>query len=98
MGPKAGSQVARGEFQPQALTGRGEDWRGTKTPSLSLASSNPAYGSPVPGFPASFISGPGKSWNTFLRLYGPLQPWFDKSWGLREFEMVKEEQPRNTLE
>ena len=23
---------------------------------------------------------PGKSWNTILRLYGPLEAWFDKSW------------------
>ncbi|MDQ7827161.1 MAG: DUF1254 domain-containing protein [Candidatus Eremiobacteraeota bacterium] len=23
---------------------------------------------------------PGKGWNTLLRLYGPLEPWFDKTW------------------
>jgi hypothetical protein len=23
---------------------------------------------------------PGKGWNVLLRLYGPLEPWFDKSW------------------
>ena len=23
---------------------------------------------------------PGKGWNMLFRLYGPLQPWFDKSW------------------
>jgi len=23
---------------------------------------------------------PGKSWFLILRLYGPLKPWFDKSW------------------
>jgi hypothetical protein len=23
---------------------------------------------------------PGKSWFPMLRLYGPLQPWFDKTW------------------
>ena len=23
---------------------------------------------------------PGKGWNTILRLYGPLEPWFDKTW------------------
>lgn len=32
---------------------------------------------------------PGKSWNVLLRLYGPLQPWFDKSWRPGEFERVK---------
>ncbi|RLA56695.1 MAG: hypothetical protein DRQ98_01310 [Gammaproteobacteria bacterium] len=24
-------------------------------------------------------SAPGKGWNTLLRLYGPLEPWFDKA-------------------
>jgi len=23
---------------------------------------------------------PGKGWNVILRLYGPLEPWFDKTW------------------
>ncbi len=32
---------------------------------------------------------PGKGWNTLLRLYGPLEPWFDKSWKPGDFEEVK---------
>ena len=32
---------------------------------------------------------PGKGWNTLLRLYGPLQPWFDKTWRPGEIEPVK---------
>jgi hypothetical protein len=32
---------------------------------------------------------PGKGWNTILRLYGPLQPWFDKSWKPGDFELVR---------
>jgi hypothetical protein len=31
---------------------------------------------------------PGKSWFTIFRLYGPLAPWFDKSWKLPDFELV----------
>ncbi|MFN6131400.1 MAG: DUF1254 domain-containing protein [Synechococcaceae cyanobacterium] len=31
---------------------------------------------------------PGKGWNAMLRLYGPLQPWFDKTWKPGDFEMV----------
>ena len=31
---------------------------------------------------------PGKGWNTLLRLYAPLQPWFDKSWKPGDFERV----------
>jgi hypothetical protein len=29
---------------------------------------------------------PGKSWLTIFRLYGPLAPWFDKSWKLNDIE------------
>jgi hypothetical protein len=32
---------------------------------------------------------PGKGWNTLLRLYAPLQPWFDKSWKPGDFELVQ---------
>jgi len=29
----------------------------------------------------------GKGWNTILRLYGPLEPWFNKSWRPGEIEL-----------
>jgi hypothetical protein len=32
---------------------------------------------------------PGKGWNMLFRLYGPLEPWFDKTWKLSEIEEVK---------
>ncbi|MEI6509528.1 MAG: DUF1254 domain-containing protein [bacterium] len=31
---------------------------------------------------------PGKGWFTFLRLYGPLDPWFDKTWRPGEIEKL----------
>jgi hypothetical protein len=31
---------------------------------------------------------PGKSWFTIFRLYGPLQPWFDQTWNLNDFERL----------
>jgi len=31
---------------------------------------------------------PGKSWFPFFRLYCLLQPWFDQSWKLNEFETL----------
>jgi len=31
---------------------------------------------------------PGKGWNTLFRLYGPLEPWFDKTWRLPEIEEI----------
>lgn len=32
---------------------------------------------------------PGKSFNVLLRLYGPLEPWFDKTWKPGDFELVE---------
>jgi len=32
---------------------------------------------------------PGKGWFVLLRLYGPLDPWFDKTWRPGDFELVK---------
>jgi hypothetical protein len=32
---------------------------------------------------------PGKGWFVVLRLYGPLQPFFDKTWRPGEIEEVK---------
>ncbi len=32
---------------------------------------------------------PGKGWNTILRLYGPLEPWFNKTWRPGEIERTK---------
>jgi hypothetical protein len=32
---------------------------------------------------------PGKGWNTILRLYGPLEPWLDKTSRPGEIEELK---------
>lgn len=32
---------------------------------------------------------PGRAWFTFLRLYGPLEPYYDRSWALPDIEIVK---------
>jgi hypothetical protein len=32
---------------------------------------------------------PNKGWNAIFRLYGPLEPWFDKTWRLGELDEVK---------
>jgi hypothetical protein len=31
---------------------------------------------------------PDKSWSVLVRLYGPLEPWFDKSWKPGDIELV----------
>jgi len=32
---------------------------------------------------------PGKGWNTILRLYGSLEPWFAKTWRPGEIELLQ---------
>jgi hypothetical protein len=32
---------------------------------------------------------PGKGWNALLRLYAPLEPWFNKTWKPGDFELVE---------
>jgi hypothetical protein len=45
---------------------------------------------PPPGKESNWVqTWPGKGWNTILRLYGPLQPFFDKTWRPGEIEEVK---------
>jgi hypothetical protein len=31
---------------------------------------------------------PGKGWNMLFRLYGPLEPWFNKTWRVGEVELI----------
>ena len=32
---------------------------------------------------------PGKGWFTYFRLYGPTQPYFDRSWVLPDIEEIQ---------
>ena len=32
---------------------------------------------------------PGKAWHSLFRLYGPLEPWFDRTWKPGDFELVE---------
>jgi hypothetical protein len=42
---------------------------------------------PPPGEEANWVQTvPGQGWNTLLRLYGPLEAWFNKSWRPGEIE------------
>lgn len=45
---------------------------------------------PPPGKQANWVQTvPGKGWFVALRLYGPLEPWFDQTWQPGEIELVK---------
>ena len=46
--------------------------------------------SPLEGWESNWLQTvPGKSWFTILRMYGPLEPWIDKSWRPGEIELVE---------
>ena len=46
---------------------------------------------PVAGMESNWIQTvPGKGWTVILRLYGPLQPWFDQTWQPGDIEWVRE--------
>ena len=34
-------------------------------------------------------TGPGEGWNMLMRLYGPLDPWFDGTWRPGEIEVME---------
>jgi hypothetical protein len=45
---------------------------------------------PPPGKENNWIQTiPGKSWFMILRLYGPLEPWFNQTWRPGDIELVK---------
>jgi hypothetical protein len=45
---------------------------------------------PPPGKEANWVQTvPGKGWWVILRLYGPLEPWFDKTWRPGEIELLE---------
>jgi hypothetical protein len=45
---------------------------------------------PPPGKEANWIQTiPGKGWFTMFRLYGPLEPWFDRTWRPGEIELAE---------
>lgn len=47
------------------------------------------FGHKVPSQKANWIQTvPGQSWNTILRLYSPLEPWFNKTWRPGEIELI----------
>ncbi|MGA2059846.1 MAG: DUF1254 domain-containing protein [Thermoguttaceae bacterium] len=45
---------------------------------------------PPPGKEANWVQTmPGQSWFTLLRLYGPLEPWFNQTWRPSDIELVR---------
>ena len=46
---------------------------------------------PPNGFEKNWIpTEPGRAWFAYLRLYGPLEPYFDQTWALPDIEQQPE--------
>ena len=44
---------------------------------------------PPEGWESNWVqTAPGKGWIVLFRIYGPLEPWFDKTWKLSDFERI----------
>jgi hypothetical protein len=73
----------------QTLPSRGSQSEGLKK---NADGSYDIYFAPKPpkGFENNWLETvPGKGWFVALRVYGPLQPWIDKTWRPSEIELVK---------
>lgn len=84
--PQTRSQLQSGQPFPSKNSRRNPDMATNADGSVDLwfAPEAPA------GREANWIQTvPGKGWFAILRLYGPLDPWFDKTWRPGEIELVE---------
>jgi hypothetical protein len=70
--------------------GRGEVAQKTKKLYLAKVLSDAGYMTGMAGKESNWVQTmPGKSFNLLYRMYGPLEPWFDKTWKQGDFERVE---------
>ena len=83
--PQTRSMLQTGQPYPSKNNERNKDLRTNADGSITLW-----FGPEAPaGKDTNWIQTvPNKGWFACLRLYGPLKPWFDKSWRPGEFELV----------
>ena len=84
--PQTRSQLQTGQPFPSKNNKRNADMIVNADGSVDLW-----FGSEAPvGKEANWIQTiPGKGWFAIFRLYGPLDPWFDKTWKPGEIELVR---------
>jgi len=77
----AGSQLSRPPRHAAGDRGLVHRWGGGKVQSMTAQNrhltKHPCYRGKGNNWLQTI---PGKGWNTILRLYGPLEPWFNKTW------------------
>jgi hypothetical protein len=79
------------EFRAAQALGVSSATRLKKAPVTNPDTSADVYFGPtVPaGHEANWVQTiPGKGWNVLLRLYGPLQPWYEKTWRPGEMSVL----------
>jgi hypothetical protein len=83
------------DTQTRSMLQTGQDWPSVQSQGRDLTANTDGsidvYFGPEP--PAAggrnwIQTLPGKSWFAMFRLYGPLEPWFDKTWRLPDIECV----------
>ncbi|MCH2183027.1 MAG: DUF1254 domain-containing protein [Mariniblastus sp.] len=83
--PQTRSMLQTGQLYPSRNNERNRDMKANEDGSTTI------WFSPEPpeGQEANWIQTvPGKGWFVCLRLYGPLKPWFDKTWRPGEIEKI----------
>ena len=81
--PQTRSELQTGQLLPSKNSVRNQDLDVNTDGSIDLY-----FGlKPPAGKEANWIETvPGKGWFAVFRLYGPLQPWFDKIWQLNDIQ------------
>ncbi|WP_050749834.1 DUF1254 domain-containing protein [Synechococcus sp. BL107] len=81
--PQTRSELQTGQLLPSKNSVRNQDIQTNSDGSIDLY-----FGPNAPaGQEANWIETvPGKGWFAVFRLYGPLQPWFDKTWQLNDIQ------------
>ena len=81
--PQTRSELQTGQLLPSKNSKRNQDMVVNANGSIDLY-----FGPTAPqGKEANWIQTvPGKGWFGIFRFYGPLEPWFDKTWQLNDIQ------------
>lgn len=83
------------DTQTRSMLQTGQQWPAVSSQDRDLMANNDRsvdvyFGPEPPGNGRNWIQTlPGKSWWVIFRLYGPLDPWFDKAWRLPDVGQVR---------
>ncbi|MFF9060019.1 DUF1214 domain-containing protein [Streptomyces sp. NPDC014882] len=82
------------DTQTRSMLQTGQEWPSVTSQDQALVTNEDGsvdvrFGPGPPDGAGNWIQTlPGKGWFTMFRLYGPLEPWFDKTWRLPDITRV----------